>query len=156
MAAGDTYQDRGNSKWVVLTAAPSTQTAPTQAELTAGVDISADFATLSGFQKDVALTSDPSLATTTDYQSVQNASFPASSFDLYRREASTTVFDIFVEGTSLWLANIIEGQAATKPSQVWPVEVASRTDLNARFGQTRHFRVAFAIKDGPHEGVQAA
>lgn len=156
MATGDTYQDRGTSKWLVLTSAPANVAAPTQIELNAGVDISADVAGVSGFEKDVSLSSDPSLATTTDYQTVQNTSFPASYFDLYRRENSTTVFDIFPEGTSLWLVAVIEGQGATKPSEVWPVVVANRTDLHARFGQSRHYRTHYAIKAGPHPGTQAA
>lgn len=156
MATGDAYNDRGVTKWLALTSAPSSLSAPTAAELDAGTDLSPDIAAVNGFERDVSFGTSPSLATTTDFQSVDSASYPASGFDLYRREASTTIYDIFDEGTDLWLVACIEGRGTGNPTQVWPVDVANRTDLHGRFGQRRQYRVQCAIKADPTEGTEAA
>lgn len=156
MATGDLYQDRGVSKWIALTAAPASLTAPTAAEIAAGTDLSGDIGAINGWEKDVQMSSDPTLATTTDFQTVQSTSYPNSGFDLYRREASTTIYDIFTDGADLWMVACIEGVGTGLPSQVWPVDVVNRTDLHSRFGQKRMFKVDLAIKADPSEGTQAA
>ena len=127
MADGDTYQDRGTTKVVVMTAAPATLTAPTTTELNNGIDLSPDVAGMSGWQPSTSTNNDANLATPDDFESLAGKTWPLSTFDLYLRENDTTNYDVFTFGADLWVAFCDEGRGVGKPTAVYPVRVADRS-----------------------------
>jgi hypothetical protein len=115
------------------------------AELTAGTDISPDFAAITGFTPEVGIIESPSLATTVDYQTVGITTFGTNSIDLYEDDASTVVYALFAQGTIGYMAICVHGKTATKAVEVWKLQVSGRNRVHDRFGQQRVFRVVFAV-----------
>lgn len=149
---------RGNKVVILLTSAPSNLAAPTQAELTAGTDISADVAAINGFEQQTSIIDEESLATRTNTQTPGVISFGDNSLEFYDQGATTTVKDLFTQDDAVWLAFLVAGQAESSPSEIWPVTVAAppRTMHGQDINQQQKFRVPFAVTAAPTDGTQAA
>lgn len=122
---------------VFMTTIPATPLAPTQAELSAGVN-------LIGTSQDEALENiegfvvEPNIIPTPDYASTQvgtvtgDQSYPQSTLSFYADDTVTTIFSALVDGTTGFVAFMYDGQAAASAVDVFPITVSSRVRRPAR------------------------
>lgn len=142
-----------------LATAPTTLAAPTQAQLTAGVDLigtqqAEELNDIGGWE--VQTNSSP----TEGYAGLEVGNvagaqtYPDSWLQWYKDDTVTTIFTAVEKGETGYLAFMRDGQAATKEVELFPVTVASRPRSLAK-GVAHTFRANFSLAP-PVLGVQAA
>jgi hypothetical protein len=153
---GSFYNAKGNKIVAYLAAAPVSLAAPTQVELTAGTDVTCEIdpAGISGFSVSTSNLSNPTLCSTFEAQTPDTRTPDDSSMVFYAKYSIYATFDLFPEGDTGYIAILPEGQAATRLSEIWPVQVTSRTWLHET--GTQKYRIDFAITGEPVQGIQAA
>lgn len=143
-----------------LSTLPSDPDNPTQAELTAGVNLvgtaqAEELVDISGFEPSTSSIPTPGYASTLVGNVAGDQTYPDSSMAFYKDDASETIYDALATGTSGFLAIMQDGQAATNEVELFPVTVASRVRRKAR-NAPNIFDVNFAV-DVPYDGgAQAA
>lgn len=127
----------GRIQVAFLTTEPATPTAPTQAEVNAGVD-------LIGTSQAEALENidgfvvEPNIIQTPDYASTQvgtvtgDQTYPQSTLSFYADTAVTTIFDALIDGTTGYVLFMYDGQAASSAVDTFPITVSSRVRRPAR------------------------
>ena len=80
--------------------------------------------------------------------------YPQSSITFYKSNSSEIIYSALPEGTSGYVVKMLDGQVATKESEVFKVEVATRTRPTQR-SQAARFVVNFTV-DPPTKGAVAA
>ena len=149
---------RGRGKAIFLASAPTDLAAPTQAELTAGTDLTPSVRAIDGFDVDVADLDTADLSDDFDKTGNGTSSAPSSSITLYRDDTGTpAMLTALAADTVGWLAFLYNGQASTEPSKIWPVQVKVQNtrDLQA-MNEAPTVVVQFGLQGTPTEGTQAA
>lgn len=142
-----------------LDTAPANMAAPTQSEITAGVDLigtqqAEELNDLGGWE--VQTNSSP----TEGYAGLEvgnvagTQTYPDSWLQWYKDDTVTTIFTAVAKGETGWLVFMRDGQASTKESEIFPVTVASRPRSLAK-GVAHTFRANFSLTP-PVLGTQAA
>lgn len=130
--------------------------APTQAEITAGTDLTPDLAEINGvtFANQPIDTPDFSSGWTKKIPGEDQADDPTLTF--YEDDTSTTIRDALDKGTAGYLVFMPWGKAATKVAEVWPVTVASNAREWSSGNDPARFVVTFTTTDPAVDAVQAA
>lgn len=150
------YMRRGTTKVKFLTSAP-VLAAPTQASLTAGVSLDVDLAALDGWQYENQPIPTPDMGSTFTSVISGEDTVGNPSMDFYDDDVTTTIYTALAKGTSGWMALLPTGQAATRPSEIWPVRVSGRNRVYDAGGNVAAmFRVQFSPSAAPTYGTQAA
>lgn len=150
------FQRKGNVKYIFLTTAPASLSAPTVAEIGAGTDLTPDMdpSGVEGFATSTSSTSVPNLVDTFEPQIVDTKTPDDTAMVFNKKFGSTAVWDLFTEGDTRYIAFCPEGVAATDPVEVWTLEVTDKTWQHSTGNQK--FRVAFSVPAEPAQGAIAA
>jgi hypothetical protein len=149
----------GRIKLRFLTTLPTVPTAPTQAELNAGVNVlgtpqAEELAEIAGFEVQTSSLPTPGYAGVQVGNVAGESTFPDSALVFYKDDVVTTIFTAMAQGATGYLAIMRDGQAATKEVELFPVTVASRVRSVAR-NAPHTFRANMSI-GAPYQGTQAA
>ncbi|MEM9710596.1 MAG: hypothetical protein AAGA17_00150 [Actinomycetota bacterium] len=149
---------RGRGVAIFLASAPSDLAAPTQAELTAGTALTPSVRAIEGFDENVADLDTADLSDDFDKTGNGTTSAPSSSITLYRDDDGVAAMrTALAEDTVGWLAFLYDGQAETKDSKIWPVQVKKQNTRDLQvMNEAPTVVVQFGLQGSPTEGVQAA
>lgn len=142
-----------------LTTIPSTPTAPTQAELGAGVDLigsaqAEEMVDITGFEVQTNSIPTPGYAGTLTGNVAGEQNYPDSTISFYKDDTSETIYSALADATVGWVALMQDGEGSGKECDLFPASVASRVRRPAR-NAPNIFDVNFAI-DVPYKATQAA
>lgn len=144
---------------VWLSSAPASTSAPTTAELNAGVDLIGTsqgeaLAEIEGFQLQ------PSTIPTPDYVSHQvgnvsgDETYPDGRLAFYKDDTSTTMYDALAGGNTGYLVLMRDGRGVGEETEVWESTIQSRVRRPAR-NEAHIFDVNMAVAV-PVLGTEAA
>ena len=141
-----------------LTTVPATLTAPTQAELSAGLDVvgselNEELAEMTGWVITNNTIPTPGFNSNRVGQVGGDQTYDTSSMKFYKDSSVHAIFDALIDGTTGWMAIMDDGQASGKFVQVFPCQVLTRVRSKDRGPKT--FTCNFAIQ-APAVGVQGA
>jgi hypothetical protein len=144
---------------VWLTTIPAVPTAPTQAELTAGVDLVGDaqeeeLAEVEGFQVQHSTYPTPGFKTFKVGNVAGDQVFPDSRFAFYFSDTVSVIRTALAEPNTGWIAMMLDGQASGEEVELFPSQVASNVRRKVR-DAANIFDVNFSIAE-PFIGTQAA
>jgi len=152
------YFRRGVSTVVWLTVAPAALAAPTQAELTAGSDITSQVADLAGWDFSNAPITTPKLSTTFDTSIVGPDTTGGPEITFYDSDTAPVPNPrtLLAKGNVGWMCLLPTGQAATKPSNIFPVTSTGVNDEWTLGAEAAKFKVQLAVSTAPTlDGAQA-
>lgn len=149
----------GRMKAVLVTSAPATLSAPTQAEIAAGTDlVGSDQAEalveIVGFQVQNNTIATPSYASLTVGNVAGQQTVPDSAMEWYKDDTDSTIYSAVAEGTTGWIILMHDGIGAGEECEVWPVSVSTRPRLPQQNAAHR-FRANYAT-GAPVYGTQVA
>jgi len=144
------------ARW--LTVAPASLTAPSQAELNAGVDVvgselDEELAELNGWVVENNVIPTPGYNTNKVGNVGGDQTYPASSMAFYKDSVVETIFNALPDGTAGWMVIMDDGQGAGKYCETFPASVLTRTRSKDR--GAKKFMVNFAL-NGAAIGTQGA
>ena len=149
----------GRAKVRFLTTEPTDPNAPTQTELSAGVDVmgskqAEELVVMNGWEVQTSTIPTPGLSGLETGNVGGEQTYPDSSMEIYKDDTSATIYSALTKGTTGFMAIMMDGQSSGEECELFPVTVLSRVRQKA--GQTGHkFTVNFAL-DVPYEATQAA
>lgn len=143
------YFRRGTSKIMVVPTVAADD--PTDAELSAGVDISDHIADISGFSLTNNPITTPDLATTFDSQIEGNDTTDASSFTLYDDDDTETVRTLLAKGTENVIVLMPYGRVPAKRLETWRVRSTGANDQWSMSAEAAKFVVGLAILETPNQ-----
>jgi hypothetical protein len=134
----------------------SNKAAPTRSELNAGIDLTTEVTTVTGFSTATALVDAPDLKTRFTSQVSGMITADASSMNIYLDEDSVDVRTVLPRDTTGFIVQFPEGDdegvSGTKTMDVFPVTVSSavKETTTTDVGQVM---ISFAITSEPAENV---
>lgn len=140
---------RGTSKVKFLPSVAGSS--PTRPEITAGTDLSASVASISGFQLNNNPITTPDLNTNFDSQIDGPDGAGDSSLTFYDDNASSTIRTALAKGTAGYIVLFPYGDVATKRLEVWPVKSTGVNDEWTTDAQAAQFQVGFAVTAVPNQ-----
>lgn len=151
---------RGNVTLIYFSSDPSDASAITQAEITAGTDITGVTGeeaaeSLNGFEEQASIIQTP------DLLSLQTANIPgeittsAADIRYYTDDATNAVWTALPRGTVGGLGIFPFDTAATSEYQYWPFSVINRTRMNISGNEAEKHSISMALGI-PVDGVAAA
>lgn len=151
------YYRRGTTKIVFLAAAPANLGSPTAAEITAGVDLSAQVQAIEGFMFKNALITVENLETTFDSTIGGPDQADASALTMNEKKnpsaATTPTYDTIraalPKGTTGFIVIAPYGTATGAAVEVWPVVVTSNARQYTLAAETAKYRVEFGVTNRP-------
>lgn len=146
------YFRRGVSKFRFLPAVANLD-APTAPEFTAGVDLSPQVATVTGFDYANTPIDTPDFATTFTPQIGGEDKAAQSSLGIYDDDASVTIRTALAKGTAGFMVLEPYGHVSTKRCEVWPSTVISISDVYNTSNAAATFNVMFSITARPHQAA---
>ncbi|MEM9611146.1 MAG: hypothetical protein AAGA99_27315 [Actinomycetota bacterium] len=149
---------RGRGRLVFLGSAPSDLAAPTQAEITAGTDITPSVRSVDGWDLSVADLDIADLSSDFQKTGAGTSSAASSSVAFYADDAgAAAILTALAEDTAGWMAFLRNGQASTEPSKIWPCQVKVHNDRDVQaMDEPPTTVVEFGLTDRPTKGTQAA
>lgn len=147
---------RGGTSKIFFAPTISNKAAPTQAEITAGTDLTPQLAEINGvtFSNQPIDVPDFSSAWTKKIPGEDQADDPALTF--YEDSTSNPIKTALAKGTAGYLVLCPWGSTATKVCEVWPVTVASNAREWSAGNEAARYVVKFTTTDPMVEGVLAA
>lgn len=139
--------------------AVSNKAAPTTAEVTAGTDLTPQFAEIAGFEFSNSPIGTPDLTSTFTKQIGGEDTAPASSITFYEDDTTNPIKTLLAKGVTgfVLLYPYTQTPAATEDVEVWPVVVTSNVRQWGVGNDPARYVVSFAITDVPDtDAVQAA
>ena len=138
---------------------PPNTAAPTQAELSAGVDLvgssqAEELMDIQGFAVQPSSLPTPGYSSTLVGNVAGDQTYPDSVLSFYKDTTSSTIYTALASGNTGWVALMYDGQADTEEVETFPATVVSRVRRPA-LNAPHIFDVNFAI-DVPFAGTQAA
>lgn len=124
---------------------------PTRAEITAGVDLSASVADITGFQLQNNPITTPDLSTAFDSQIDGPDSTDDSALTFYDDNASSTIRTTLAKGVSGYILLFPYNDLVGKRVEVWQVKSTGVNDQWTLDAQAAQFRVGFAILSTPNQ-----
>jgi hypothetical protein len=162
MAQGTRFMRKGRTKfYFVTTIADLTPSAsPTVAEILAGVDISKDIATVSGFSFASSPIDTPDFEDTFTKQIGGEDKAAESSFELYQRDRhdtnTDTIYEAMEKGDVGYVVIVPDGLEDTVAGleigdivDVWPVEVTSKSKTYSADNTAAKYMVTFSMREVP-------
>lgn len=145
--------------WLTTAQAPASTSAPTAAELDAGISLVGTsqgeaMAEADGWQLN------PGTIATPDYVSHKvgnvpgDETYPDSRIAIYKDDTSSTIYDAMVEGATGYIVWMRDGRGTGEETEVWPVTIQSRVRRPSR-SEAHIFDVNFATAV-PVQGTEAA
>jgi hypothetical protein len=132
-------------------------TSPTRAEITAGTDLSAQVAGISGFALNNAPIATPDLATAFDSQIDGPDTTDNSSLNFYDDNAAATIRTSQAKGTAGFILLFPYGDAVGKRVEKWPVKSTGVNDQWGLDATAAQFQVGYAVTAVPvQNGVTPA
>lgn len=149
----------GRIKVQFLSSEPASPTAPTTAELDAGVDLigtsqAEELAELEGFVVNSSTIATPGYRSHQVGNVSGDETYPDSRLAFYMDDTVSTIYSALTGGTTGYLAFLRDGRGVGEECELFPVTVQSRVRRPAR-DQAHIFDVNFAI-GVPYQGVEAA
>lgn len=145
------YTPPGNRKYYFITSAAS-YTSPTRAEMAAGTDLSAEVATVTGWELAGATIDAPDLATGFVAQVSARTTAAASEIDFWASSTSADVRTVLTRGTTGFIIILPEGDIAGQKMEVWPVKVTSMF-LDSDMENPAKVHVQFSVTKIPAQNV---
>lgn len=142
---------RGKSKIYFLTAVAAPQTGVTTAELTAGTDLSASLADVSGFTLTNSPISVPDLSTVFTSQIDGEDTTADSTITFNDDDSVVTIRTALAKGTVGYMILLPYGTAATKRCEVWPVKTTGINDQWSVGNDPARYISYFAITGVPKQ-----
>lgn len=124
-------------------------TSPTRAEITAGTDLTPDFAAIGGFKISNAPITTPDLSTTFDTQIDGPDSVDASTITFYDQDNATTIRTALAKGNSGALVLFPYGDVVGKRCEVWRSKSTGVNDEWSLDATAAKFEVGFAVTAKP-------
>lgn len=143
---------RGVSKIKFLPAVASVA-APTRIEITAGTDLTAAIADISGFQLSNSPIPVPNLQDTFTGQIDGEDTVQDSSFTLNDDNSVTTIRTAQAKGTAGFILLMPYGDVPTKRAEVWPVKVTGFNDSWSVGNDPAQAMVSYAITSTPTQNA---
>lgn len=142
-----------------LSTEPAVPTAPTSAELTAGVELigtpqSEELAEIDGWTVQSSTIATPGYAGHRVGNVPGDETYPDSRLAFYKDDTSETIYTALAPGTVGFVAFLRDGRGVGNECELFPVTVQSRVRRPAR-DQAHIFDVNFAISV-PYDGAEAA
>lgn len=156
MAARQVTRGRGTARF--FASAPSDLAAPTQAEITAATDLTPSLRTADGWDLSVADLDTADLSSDFDKTGSGTSSAAASSMTFYSDDTGTAaILTALAEDTVGHIGLFRDGEADTKPSKIWPVQVKVQNTRDVQAANEAPTTVVeFGLQGRPVEGTQAA
>lgn len=145
------YFRRGVSKLRFLPACAGAS--PTRAEITAGTDLTASVADISGMQFSNSPIAVPDLNSTFTSQINGEDTVADTSVTFYDDDTTHTVRTALAKGTAGFLLLLPYGDVATKRCEVWPVVATGVNDEWTTGNDSARFSVGFAITGVPKQNA---
>lgn len=142
---------RGVSKVYYLPAVAAPSTGPTNAEITAGSELTNDIAEISGFQLQNSPIATPDLQSTFTKTIVGEDTTDTSTMTFYDTDGSATHRTTLAKGTAGFICLMPYGTAATKRIETWPIRSTGVNDEWTVGNDPARFIVGFAITDVPSQ-----
>lgn len=141
---------RGTSKvkWITSPAVP---TAPTLAEINAGVSLDAQIAEISGFEFSNSPIQTPDLGTTFTTQIPGEDTVQNPSLTFYDDDAASTIRTALAKGTSGYIIFCPYGITATKRSEIWPAKSTGVNDVWTAGNEAAKYQVTIAVTGVPNQ-----
>ena len=143
---------RGKSKIVFLPACASLA-APTRLEITAGTQLSAGVADVSGWSLSNSPIPTPDLATIFTSQIQGEDTVPDCTLTFNDDDASTTIRDALEKGTEGFILLLPYGDVATERCEVWPITTTGVNDEWSVGNDPAKFVVGCAITSTPQQNA---
>lgn len=149
----------GRSAARLLSSAPSDLAAPTQAELSAGVDLvgttsAEELYDIQGWEVEPTSYPTPGFASLEVGNVAGPQNYPDSSLAWYKDTVSATIYTAVAAETEGYVVLMLDGQAATEESELFVISIASRVRdkaLDAAHGYRANMTIS-----APTYGTQAA
>jgi hypothetical protein len=141
-----------------LTTAPTTMAAPTQAQLTAGINLvgsnqNEELAEMDGWNVEPSILPTPGYASNRVGNVTGDQSYGQASMAFYSHLTIRDIWTALADGNTGWVAIMDFGQAATRDVEIFPATVMSRVRRRGDRG-VRMYDVNFSI-GAPISGTQA-
>lgn len=149
MTATKKFFRRGKTKIFMLPAVAN-PAAPTRPEITAGLDLSRDVATVNGFGFTSTKIPTPNLADSFTATIPGEDTAGDSSLVLYSDDGAETVRAGLVKGTTGFILIMVRGDGTGKRVEVWPVESSGPSEDITVGNDPARYNVPFAVTDPPH------
>jgi hypothetical protein len=140
---------RGVSKVVFLGTVPSSLSAPTLAEIAAGVDLSPFISEMNGWQLTNTPIRTPNLADTFTSQIDGEETVADSTLTMNDENGASAFRTALPKGTAGWILLAPYGITATKRCEVWPVKSTGINDQYTVGNEPARTVVSFAITAVP-------
>ena len=142
-----------------LTSDPVSFTAPTQAELTGGVDQvgskqAEELVELTGFELQTSTIPTPGMAGLQTGNVGGEQLYPDSSMVHYKDDTSSTIYSANAQGNEFTLYLMLDGQASGEEAEGFPTTVLSRP--RGKAAKTGHKFTTNVAIDVPYDATQAA
>lgn len=139
---------RGITKIYYLPACSNTS-APTSAEISAGIDLSPKIAAIAGFQLKNTPIATPDLVTTFDPTIPGVDAADNSELTFYSDDTSDTTKTTLAKGTAGFLLFALRGAGTGKPAETWPIKVTSNSEEYVLTNDAAKYMVGFSVTSIP-------
>lgn len=153
LAATNRFFQPEVSKIYFLPTIADTTKIPTRVEITAGTNLSAEIADISGFQVKSNMIDTPDLASRFVSQIPGRTQADASSITFYADVTGTDVRQTLPRGQAGYLVFMDGGDVTTQKMDVYPIRVASVGKVRAAGDKAFQLTIDFAITSTPAEDV---
>lgn len=143
---------RGITKIYFLPAV-SNPAAPSSGEISAGTDLSAKIAAITGFQLSNTPIVTPDLVTTFDPQIPGVDAAANSDLTFYSDDTADTVKTTLSKGTAGFLLFMLRGAGTGKPAETWPVTVTQNAEEYVLTNDAAKYMVGFSVTSRPTQGA---
>ena len=146
------YFRRGKSLMKFLPAIANLN-APTNAEITAGTDLTPSIADIGNFSFSNNPINTPDLATVFVTQIPGEDSADSPTLTFYDDDTATTIRTALAKGAAGYLVLMPYGQVSTKRCEVWPVTSTGVADEWSAGNDPARFAVTFAVTAAPRQSA---